>query len=67
MFPDEKWMIYGITEDDFVELERCREQLKQMGLDNEAIDSIALRCHICPMLGRCTVTRENIFLGVKTC
>jgi hypothetical protein len=44
MRPDEKWMIYGVTEDDFVELERCSEQLLQMGIDNEAIDSIALRC-----------------------
>ena len=27
MFPDKRWKIFNITEDDFIEEERCTEQL----------------------------------------
>jgi hypothetical protein len=67
MFPNRKWMIYGITEDDFIEHERCIEQLKGTGLNKKYIESLALNCHACPLSGHCDVTRDNIFLGAKTC
>jgi adenine-specific DNA glycosylase len=28
---------------------------------------MALRCHVCPISNQCHVTRENAFLGVKSC
>jgi len=67
MFPDKRWIVYSITEDEFVEHERCIEQLKMIGLNPEADDAIVLRCHICPLSGRCQVIRENVFLGARTC
>jgi hypothetical protein len=36
-------------------------------LNPEATDTMALRCHVCPLSGRCHVTRENVFLGARTC
>ena len=67
MFPDERWIVYSITEDDFIEHERCTEQLKKLGLRPESNEAIVLSCSICPLSGRCQVTRENVFLGAKTC
>ncbi len=67
MFPDWKWIVYSITEDDFVEYERCTEQLKGIGLDPIKVESLALSCHICSLSGRCCVIRENAFLGARTC
>jgi len=67
MFPDGRWIVYSITEDDFIERERCIEQLKKLGLNPEATDTMTLRCHVCPLSGRCHVTRENVFLGARTC
>ena len=67
MFPDERWTIFSITEDDFIEQERCAEQLRMIGLDPEENHSMILNCHICPLSGHCHVTRVNAFLGAKTC
>jgi len=67
MFPDEKWIIFSITEDDYIEHERCAEQLREIGLDPEANHVIVLSCCVCPLFGRCQVTRDNVFLGAKTC
>ena len=67
MFPNKMWTVYGITEDDFIEHERCTEQLKKLGFDPEANDTMVLNCHICPFTGQCRVTRENVFLGARTC
>jgi hypothetical protein len=63
---NEKWIVYSITEDDFVEMERCSEQLVKIGLNPEANSTMVLRCQICPLSGKCQVTRENAFLGVRT-
>lgn len=67
MFPDRKWIVYSITEDDFIERERCIEQLKGIGLNPKYIESLTLNCHACPLSGHCGVTRDNIFLGARTC
>jgi hypothetical protein len=67
MFPDEKWIIFSITEDDYIEHERCAEQLREIGLDPEANSALVLGCRTCPLIGRCHVTRENVFLGASTC
>lgn len=67
MFSDKRWIIFSITEDDFIEQERCAEQLRKIGLDPEANQSVVLGCGVCPCFGRCNVTRDNIFLGAKTC
>ena len=67
MFPDKKWIIYSITEDDFIERERCIERLKGIGLDPMFVESRALKCHECPVSLRCNVTREHVFLGASTC
>lgn len=67
MFPDRKWIVYSITEDDFIEHERCTELLRQNGLSPESIGSMALNCHMCPVSGGCGVRRDNAFLGARTC
>lgn len=61
------WIVYSTTEDDFIEYERCAEQLKEFGFDEDEIGSMALSCHICPISKQCHVARENAFLGVKSC
>jgi hypothetical protein len=61
------WMVYNITEDDFIEFERCAERLKKVGVAAELVKIMALRCHICPFACPCSVKRESNFLGVKTC
>ena len=67
MLTGRKLVVYNITEDDFIEHERCTEQLRRIGMEPESIDSMALRCHRCPVSGRCGVRRENLFLGARTC
>lgn len=67
MNQDDTWVVYSTTEDDFVELERCSEQLKEMGITADAISTMALRCHSCILSGHCLVSRENVFLGARTC
>lgn len=52
MFPDKLWTVYSITEDDFIERERCLEELKGTGLGQNSLESLA---------------RDNTFLGVKKC
>lgn len=67
MFPDNVWTVYSITEDDFIERERCIEELKGIGMGQKSLESLALHCHICPVSGSCSVVRDNNFLGVRTC
>jgi hypothetical protein len=67
MFPDRKWILYSITEDDFIEIEQCIEQLNVAGLNPKYIESLALNCYACPLSVHCGVRRENIFLGARTC
>lgn len=67
MNPEDIWVVYSITEDDFVELERCSERLKEMGIAADAISAMALRCHSCLLSRNCQVARENVFLGARTC
>jgi hypothetical protein len=31
------------------------------------IDAMALSCHTCILSGHCLVTRDNVFLGARTC
>jgi len=67
MFPDNVWTVYSITEDDFIERERCIEELKGIGMGQKSLESLALHCHICPVSKSCCVVRDNTFLGVRTC
>lgn len=67
MFPDEKWIVFSITEDDYIEHERCAEQLREIGLDSKRNDFLVLGCGTCPLFGRCHVARDNVFLGARTC
>lgn len=67
MFPDERWNVYSITEDDFIEHERCTELLIMRGLNPEDNESMILNCYVCPLSGQCHVTRRNAFLGARTC
>jgi len=67
MIRDRRWIVYNTTEDDFIELERCTERLRNFGFTPEVIDTMALSCHTCLLPGHCLVTRENVFLGARTC
>ncbi len=67
MILDRKWIVYNTTEDDFIELERCTERLKDFGFLPDMIEAMALSCHDCHLPGQCPVKRENAFLGVRTC
>ena len=67
MNPDDTWVVYSTTEDDFVELERCSERLREMGIRADAIGAMTLHCHSCILSGNCLVARENVFLGARTC
>jgi late competence protein required for DNA uptake (superfamily II DNA/RNA helicase) len=60
----EMWNVYGITEDEYIECCRCSEKLENLGFE---FDEKLLNCNSCVFCGRCTVTRENMFLGSKTC
>jgi hypothetical protein len=60
----EIWSVYGITEDEFIEYSRCSEKLENLGL---GFDQEVLNCNSCAFCGSCTVARENMFLGAKTC
>lgn len=59
--------VYGITEDEYIEHCRCSEKLGALGFRKVEIDEKVLKCSICILLGRCTVSMENMFLGAKTC
>jgi hypothetical protein len=58
------WIVYGITEDEYIECSRCLEKLENLGLE---FDEKLLNCNSCAFCGRCTVVSENMFLGAKTC
>lgn len=67
MILDRRWIVYNTTEDDFIELERCTERLREFGFNHDEIAAIALSCHTCHLPGHCLVKRENAFLGARTC
>lgn len=67
MFPDEKWIVFSITEDDYIEHERCAEQLRAIGLEPKTNNALVLGCRKCPLFGMCHVSRDNVFLGARTC
>ena len=67
MILDRRWIVYNTTEDDFIELERCTERLRDFGFTPDVIDAMALCCHACLLSGHCLVTRDNVFLGARTC
>jgi hypothetical protein len=63
----EKWKIYGITEDEYIEYIRCLEKLEAFGFEELEANKNPPNCSTCIFCGNCTVTRENMFLGAKTC
>jgi hypothetical protein len=67
MLIEKKWIVQNTTEDDYIEYERCTEHLKDVGFSPDEIGHMALCCHICPVPRQCHVTRDNVFLGAKTC
>jgi hypothetical protein len=62
-----KWKLYNTTEDDCIEYNRCIERLQDAGFSEELTKIWALNCDVCCLSGRCTVARENAFLGARTC
>ncbi len=65
--PNMKWKLYNTTEDDCIEYNRCIERLQDAGFSKELTEMWALNCHVCRLSGRCTVARENAFMGARTC
>ena len=63
----EIWKVYGITEDEHIEYSRCLEKLENLGFEKIEVDQKILNCSTCILSGGCTVSRENMFLGAKTC
>lgn len=61
------WDVYSATEDDHIEYIRCMERLQSAGLSEEDAELMALKCDVCCFSRMCSVTRESIFLGAKTC
>ena len=61
------WLIYNSTEDDCIEYIRCIERLQNAGFSRLMAESQALKCDLCRVSMRCTVSRESVFLGAKTC
>jgi hypothetical protein len=62
-----KWKLYNSTEDDCIEYNQCLERFLNAGFSMELADAWALNCHVCCLSGVCTVSRENVFLGARTC
>lgn len=62
-----KWKLYNSTEDDYIEYNRCIERFHNAGFSRELADAWALNCHTCCLSAGCTVARESVFLGAKTC
>ena len=63
----EIWKVYGITEDEHIEYCRCFEKLEALGFIQEEVDKKLLNCNTCILCGCCDVSRENMFLGARTC
>jgi hypothetical protein len=63
----EIWKIYGITEDEYIEYCRCSEKLGNLGFERLDADKKLLNCSTCIFCGNCSVSRDNMFFGVKTC
>jgi len=63
----EIWKVYGITEDEHIEYFRCLEKLDSLGFEKIEVDEKILNCSTCIICGGCTVSRENMFLGARTC
>jgi hypothetical protein len=61
------WIIQTSTEDDCIEYIRCLEQLEAIGVSKMDQEIMALNCHTCVRSGMCSVKKENMFLGAKTC
>jgi hypothetical protein len=61
------WEIYTASEEDCIEYCRCCAVLEGLGLDKRDIEIMALNCDKCLLRGRCGVSRENMFVGAKTC
>jgi hypothetical protein len=59
--------IYDITEDEHIEYARCLERLEALGSEKDQLENKVLKCNTCILSGQCTVTRENMFLGAKSC
>ncbi|HWQ19040.1 MAG TPA: hypothetical protein VN455_04625 [Methanotrichaceae archaeon] len=64
---NEIWKIYYGTDEDYIEYSRCKEMLHGAGLTMEEIDMQVLNCSVCILSGRCSVIRDGLFLGAKTC
>lgn len=64
---NETWKIYGMTEDEYIEYIRCLEKLEDLGFEKPTANKKPLNCNSCVFCGNCTVSRENMFLGAKTC
>lgn len=63
----EIWKVYGMTEDEHIEYCNCLEKLKDLGYKKLEVENNILNCNNCILSSRCTVSRENMFLGAKTC
>lgn len=63
----EIWKVYCITEDDHIEYCRCLEKLEDLGYKTVEVENNILNYSNCILCSRCTVSRENMFLGAKTC
>lgn len=64
---NEIWKIYGMTEDEYIEYSRCLEKLEDIGFEKPTANKNPLSCSSCVSCGNCAVSRENMFLGAKTC
>jgi hypothetical protein len=60
------WKIYTASEEDSIEYCRCCAVLEGLGLEKRDIGIMALNCDKCILRGRCSVRRENVFVGAKT-
>ena len=63
----EIWKICSITEDEYIEYIRCLEKLGGLGFEKLKANNDPLNCSTCFFCGNCNVSRENMFLGAKTC
>ncbi len=61
------WKIFNATEDDCIEYNRCVERLRSSGISEELAEAWALNCHVCFLSVGCTVARQNVFLGARSC
>jgi len=56
-----------MNESEYIELCRCLEKLRGIGMTENEAGVRALRCHHCLLAGRCDVSMTSIFLELRTC